>query len=62
VLGGPWHEDLALLIVLVDHPGIGARELRGPGGLPWGYGPFTEKVTAPSVRCPSADKTFHLAW
>ena len=31
MLTGAWHEDLALLVVLVDHPGIGARELRGPG-------------------------------
>ena len=36
------HEDLALLIVLVDHPGIGARELRGPGHDRAQHGPEIE--------------------
>src|SRR5262245_11273643 len=31
MLGGAWHEDFTVLVVLVDHPGIGARELRRPG-------------------------------
>src|SRR5207245_6596440 len=29
-LGGARQEDLALLVVLVDHPGVGARELDRP--------------------------------
>jgi hypothetical protein len=31
MLSGARHEDLAVLVVLVDHAGIGARELRGAG-------------------------------
>src|SRR5262249_22772407 len=30
LLGRPWCEDLALIIVLVNDPGVGPRELRRP--------------------------------
>ena len=61
MLGGAWHEDLAWLVVLVDHPGIGARELRGPGHDRAQHGPEIQGGTDRLTDLAERSKFVHRA-
>ena len=61
MLGGAWHEDLALLVVLVDHARVGARELRGPGHDRAQHGPEIQGGTDRLTDLAERPKLAHRA-
>ena len=61
MLGGAWHEHLALLVVFVDDARVGARELRGPGHDRAQHGPEIQGGTDRLTDLAERPKLAHRA-